>query len=1323
MGSKPFRKNVIRAPWRSSLLALLGLTACEGGPTAPDLMPEPEAPVSVVMSPDPTTDEAVPVPAHLLADLAGELTEELAALLDGSFTFLAPLPEEATTGAFDAGVLPALEVEVCAVAACGTSPVVVYTSTSGQGSSVVRIDPVAEHFIVNWDTDAFALDMSLTYRVRVLTSGLEVGSLDVVLVNNGGQAKDASTGSTIALKDGRVLPVKFSVTRNRLIAAWILVAQGGSANEVAALLDGEFGSSPEETTAILAFAGFGAGEVSGALRIAFGLSAAEAAEVLIGGGLVSGAGSTARALSDGGYPTIEVTQVLRDFFSLGASEAGAALLEGGFDAGDTGSALREVFGLTLPDAVTALHDAGFEGAEVGGWIQTQPDAPQDLEGVAALLGQAGYGIEGVAGYLAASGVEGDEALTSALLGAGYSLPEVADWLVDDQGRTEGEAAGLLQAAGGAAGDIGDWLLTRELSESSVVVALREAGFGAGPTGDWLLETLGKTEEAAGILLANAGHEIEDVGDWLLGHFEAIGDNALGKTAAVLKKTVFAFDRVGNWIFDKAGQVESRTAGIFKFAGYTAGEAVEFFHGSLGRAGDKIAGFLAGAGYGAVETAQALVEKANATVDLVAGILDAVYDLSAAQAATVLAEIGSAASEVGDALLNIFNQTVGDAATLLGQAGFPVGDAAEWIFDGFGSGQDALEQTAAVLHDSFSELQAELQWLADKSREIHDLQTAIIANFLAAGRAGGYGADESGPFVQAEFNLPTVDVGEYLAGAGYVAGEVASALTTMGASAIEIAESLVSGFGESLQSVAAILKANGFDAVATFDAVYDASRRVLNNPVDFTLGVALTAMHGVGYFFDDLKDHLVSGVHEWTTEALLEAGLIPSGFSIAEITTFAVDLAGLTVERVMQLMQAKGAQAEEVIEGLVNSTAATVDEIVRHAVGVYQLSASTVAALLTEAGATAEEIAEGLVRYGGQTLDQVVALLKANGFDAVAAFDAIYGASRRVLNHPVDFSLGVALTAVEGVGYFFEDLKNHLISGVHEWTTELLLEVGLIPSGFSIAEVTAFAVDLAGLTVQRVLELMASKGIPVEQVLEGLVASTTATMDEIVEHTTDVYGLTAETFALAMFRIGVTADRFGDKLISVLGLAEDGAIEALKTAGYGAEQVGDWLWTRYQGVTNRLERVAGALANAGFVFDHVADWVWQRSGNLVNKTVGALRFAQYSARQVFELVAVILNKGAAVAFAGLESAGYGAFETAEAAQLEAQAGFVEIGGWLSEYYSLGLEETLDILDTLGADLGELLSVLVDVYQGGLDLATSLVVKYGYTVQEIIANFTG
>ncbi|NNM35092.1 MAG: hypothetical protein HKO53_18590, partial [Gemmatimonadetes bacterium] len=44
-----------------------------------------------------------------------------------------------------------------------------------------------------------------------------------------------------------------------------------------------------------------------------------------------------------------------------------------------------------------------------------------------------------------------------------------------------------------------------------------------------------------------------------------------------------------------------------------------------------------------------------------------------------------------------------------------------------------------------------------------------------------------------------------------------------------------------------------------------------------------------------------------------------------------------------------------------------------------------------------------------------------------------------------------------------------------------------------------------------------------------------------------------------------------------------------------------------------------------------------------------------------------------------------------------------------------------LHELNAGLGDLLTVLVEVYQGGLDVATSLVVKYGYTVQQIIDNF--
>ena len=1151
MGLRTFRHDLPRAVGRMAVLAALVLAACDGGPAAPDLDPGSSPEVSA-----PPSVSAIPAVGATAAsaNLVGELTDELAALLDGSFTFRPPLPEVATVNAFDATLLAAVEVEVCEVGSCGTSPIVVYTSATGQGSEVVRMDEVTEHFIVNWDTDAFALDMSAAHRVRVLALGLELGSFDVVLVNNGSEAKDAATGSTIALKDGRVLPVKFTVTRNRLVTAWVLAAQGGTASEVASLLDSEFGSTPEEAAAILVFSGFSAADVAGALRESYGLSATDATDVLIGAGLVTDAASAARVLSDGGYDSTDVTEVLRDTYGQDATQAGATLFQAGFLAGDVGTALREAFGLDLQGAVTVLHDAGFGGGDVGAWIQTQPDAPEDVEGVAELLGQAGYGIEGVAGFLAASGIEGDEALASALLASGFATAQVADWLVDDQGRTEAAAAAVLQALGEAAADVGSWLLGRELSEAATVTALKEAGFSAGETGDWLLDVLDKTEEKAGMLLAGAGHAVEDVGDWLVGRFEAIGDNALGKATAVLKKTEYAFDKVGNWVLDKAGQVEAKAAAAFKFAGYTAHEAVDFFYGSLGRAADKIGGFLEGGGYEAVETAGALIEKANATVELVAAILDGIYGISAEQASGIFEEIGSAASEVGEALVSVFEQTVEDAAALLGQAGFAVGDAADWIFDSLeAAGQDPLETTARVLQESYDELQAELKWLSDKARDLHQTQADILANLTGAYKAGGYEADEAGPFLQAEFTLPAVDVGEYLAGAGYVVDEVASALTAMGASAVEIAEALVTGFGESLESVAAILKANGFDAVAAFDAVYEVSRRVLNNPMEFSLSVALAAMNGVGYFWDDLKHHLVDGIHEWTAEVLLAEGLIPSGFSLAELAEFAV--------------------------------------------------------------------------------------------------------------------------------------------------------------------------DVAGLTVQRVLEIMESKGVPVEDVLEGLVASSSATMDEIVEHAVAAYNLTGEAFAAAMYNLGVKADLYADKLVTILGLTEAKVTGILRTAGYAADRVGDWLLTRYEGVADRLERVAGFLSGAGYVFDDVADWVWNASGKALDKTIGVLRFVQYSADRVVRFVTAVSDAGSRIVFSELQKAGYGASEAADAIHTEADASFVDIGGWLSEFYELGLEETLDILHGLGAGLVDLLTVLADVYQGSLETATTLVVKYNYTVTEIIANFVG
>jgi alpha-tubulin suppressor-like RCC1 family protein len=134
------------------------------------------------------------------------------------FAFLPPLVAAvALNGAFDAAITP--EVRICTFASgsCAGPDIAVFTMSSGTGSEVVRVDPVAENYIVNWHTGDFALSTSSIYRIRVYASGQLLGFADVDPVDGGKGLKNASTGENIGLKDGSTLPIKFRIEAGAVI--------------------------------------------------------------------------------------------------------------------------------------------------------------------------------------------------------------------------------------------------------------------------------------------------------------------------------------------------------------------------------------------------------------------------------------------------------------------------------------------------------------------------------------------------------------------------------------------------------------------------------------------------------------------------------------------------------------------------------------------------------------------------------------------------------------------------------------------------------------------------------------------------------------------------------------------------------------------------------------------------------------------------------------------------------------------------------------------------------------------------------------------------
>lgn len=130
------------------------------------------------------------------------------------FHFLPPLvAAPSLTGVVDASVAAFTAVEICewAGSACVTPLLARFTPTSGPGSETVRLDTVAGHYVVNWQTDQFSLAANKTYRIRVLVAGAELGHADVDVVLAGSELRNVETGEYVALVDGRTLPIKFRI--------------------------------------------------------------------------------------------------------------------------------------------------------------------------------------------------------------------------------------------------------------------------------------------------------------------------------------------------------------------------------------------------------------------------------------------------------------------------------------------------------------------------------------------------------------------------------------------------------------------------------------------------------------------------------------------------------------------------------------------------------------------------------------------------------------------------------------------------------------------------------------------------------------------------------------------------------------------------------------------------------------------------------------------------------------------------------------------------------------------------------------------------------
>jgi len=118
------------------------------------------------------------------------------------------------SGAFVAGLKPVVRIDELDAGLAFRRTLVTYTTTSGAGPEVVRAGE--DHYIVNWQTNLFALDAGLVYRITVSLEGRELGFADVDTVGSGRELRNVDATQYVPVLDGRTLPIKFRIERAAL---------------------------------------------------------------------------------------------------------------------------------------------------------------------------------------------------------------------------------------------------------------------------------------------------------------------------------------------------------------------------------------------------------------------------------------------------------------------------------------------------------------------------------------------------------------------------------------------------------------------------------------------------------------------------------------------------------------------------------------------------------------------------------------------------------------------------------------------------------------------------------------------------------------------------------------------------------------------------------------------------------------------------------------------------------------------------------------------------------------------------------------------------
>jgi alpha-tubulin suppressor-like RCC1 family protein len=149
------------------------------------------------------------------------------------FYWLPPMVEAPTyDGVFDPDLDP--EVQVCVFTGSDCDRVIATFTRSGvvpgaedadddddddddgleerrRHTDRVRLHVRHGHYVVKWRTDRCIIDPALTYRIRVLVGGIELGYADVDVVSTRREMRNVNTNEYIPLHNGRTLKITFRI--------------------------------------------------------------------------------------------------------------------------------------------------------------------------------------------------------------------------------------------------------------------------------------------------------------------------------------------------------------------------------------------------------------------------------------------------------------------------------------------------------------------------------------------------------------------------------------------------------------------------------------------------------------------------------------------------------------------------------------------------------------------------------------------------------------------------------------------------------------------------------------------------------------------------------------------------------------------------------------------------------------------------------------------------------------------------------------------------------------------------------------------------------